>query len=680
MGRNLASITENPCKMCLPLGVVSAFYGVERAMSLLHGSQGCSTYIRRHMATHYNEPVDIASSSLSEEGAVFGGAAGLVRGLDNLIRVYGPAVVAVATTCLAETIGEDVPGILGEYAAARPGLAARLVSVPAPGYGGTHFEGWWIALRSALSQLPLDGGRHDGVNVIAGPASPADVRALRELLEDSGLAFTLFPDISDNLDGPYDPVYSRLPLKGTPLAGLIRMAGARATLELTSFCPGDISPGAFLEKAHGVPLHRLDPPVGLRGSDALLERIAELGGRIPRRVREARGRFLDAMADSHKYCALGRAAVAGDPDFVYGVSRLCAENGIVTVLAATGARNPAFARTLRGELEAVSSNVLAGEVSVRDGADYALIGSEISRLGANILVGSSEPRHVARKLGIPLVRATFPVHDHVGGQRLRTFGYAGAAALLDGMVNSLVSREEEGFRERLRDGLFRPAAPGCAAPRAPARRAPRRDPPAPSRPAAPAPGAGTGRAAGAAPARPAAAAPGHAREAAPPGGGPRHRRAGVPGSPEAVFRIAVVSRSSVVVDGHFGQAERVSVYESDGRGLRLLECREVGAGAPACGGPGGRRKPPGFMDGLVEAVSDCHAAVALRFGDSPRAGLEKAGVRPYEIGGSAEEAALAAARLLQAAEPAKAAGPSTGPRGQAGGGAPAAATGGSSGP
>lgn len=58
----MVHLNTNPCKCGLP-GVVTAFYGVKGSMSILHGSQGCSTYIRRHMATHYNEPIDIASSS-----------------------------------------------------------------------------------------------------------------------------------------------------------------------------------------------------------------------------------------------------------------------------------------------------------------------------------------------------------------------------------------------------------------------------------------------------------------------------------------------------------------------------------------------------------------------------------------------------------------------------------------
>ena len=87
MSANLVNLNTNPCKMCMPMGSVSAFYGISKSMSILHGSQGCSTYIRRHMATHYNEPVDIASSSLTEEGTVFGGTKNLLKGLENLIKL-----------------------------------------------------------------------------------------------------------------------------------------------------------------------------------------------------------------------------------------------------------------------------------------------------------------------------------------------------------------------------------------------------------------------------------------------------------------------------------------------------------------------------------------------------------------------------------------------------------------
>nr|WP_320014937.1 nitrogenase component 1 [uncultured Desulfobacter sp.] len=51
--------TQNACKMCTPLGATLVFQGIEGCVPLLHGSQGCSTYMRRYLISHFKEPVDI---------------------------------------------------------------------------------------------------------------------------------------------------------------------------------------------------------------------------------------------------------------------------------------------------------------------------------------------------------------------------------------------------------------------------------------------------------------------------------------------------------------------------------------------------------------------------------------------------------------------------------------------
>jgi len=97
--------TSNPCHQCRPLGAMVAFQGVEGCVPFLHGSQGCATYMRRYLISHFREPVDIASSSVSEKEAVFGGGPFLRKGLRNVAEKYGAGVVGVATTCLTETTG-----------------------------------------------------------------------------------------------------------------------------------------------------------------------------------------------------------------------------------------------------------------------------------------------------------------------------------------------------------------------------------------------------------------------------------------------------------------------------------------------------------------------------------------------------------------------------------------------
>src|SRR5512139_3805281 len=107
--------TTNACKLCKPMGACLAFRGVEGAIPFLHGSQGCATYMRPYIISHFREPMDIASSSLGEKHAVYGGEATLKQGLVNVMKKYGAGLIGIATTCLTETIGDDVPMILKAF-------------------------------------------------------------------------------------------------------------------------------------------------------------------------------------------------------------------------------------------------------------------------------------------------------------------------------------------------------------------------------------------------------------------------------------------------------------------------------------------------------------------------------------------------------------------------------------
>ena len=455
MSANFVNLTTNPCTMCMPMGAATAFYGIRKCMSILHGSQGCSTYIRRHMATHYNEPVDIASSSLTEEGTVFGGAGNLLKGIANLIRLYEPEVIGVSTTCLAETIGEDVGAVVKTFYETHPDCAVKIITVAAAGYAGTQFEGFFRALHATVSQTPMDVRPHGGVNIVTGLLSPADTRALKALLDATGIAYVLLPDLSQNLDGVHAGTYRRLPEGGTPLSAISTMGGALATLELSLFCPEEYSPGAYLEATCGVPLTRLAPPVGLRDTDAFLSALAGFGATIPPGIREERGRYIDAMIDSHKYNAAARAAVFGEPDFVRALIRLACENGIIPVVAAAGPRCAKLAETVREELEAAAERQFVAGYDILDCADFDAIDACIEKNRANILIGSSDARRIAEKRRLPLVRCAFPVHDRVGGQRRRTILYDGSLALLDEIANAMLAHSGETFRDRLRHDFCR---------------------------------------------------------------------------------------------------------------------------------------------------------------------------------------------------------------------------------
>ncbi len=457
MRGTLTNLTVNPCKMCMPMGAMTAFYGIKKCISILHGSQGCSTYIRRHMATHYNEPVDIASSSLTEEGTVYGGEKNLIKGLINLIKVYNPEVIGVATTCLAETIGEDVRRIVDKFYEEYPQYRqVSIINVSTAGYAGTQYEGFMAALYQIVKSTPMETGINNKVNVVTSQISPADTRYLKELLEGFGLDYILLPDLSENLDDGHNEVYQKLPQHGTSLGDIKKMAGARFTIELSTFADTGKSVAQYLYEAYGVPYKKCNLPVGLRDNDVLLKLLEEVSeNRIPEKIKKARARFLDAMIDGHKYNGEARAAIYGEPDFVYSTVRMCVENGVMPLIAATGSKCPGFRELLAAEIQTVADAYYIDRYEVLDEIDFQTIGELARELEVNILIGNSDGRRIAEKLKLPLVRRSFPVHDRVGGQRLRTLGFEGALTYLDDISNEILGRKEIGFREELYEKYYK---------------------------------------------------------------------------------------------------------------------------------------------------------------------------------------------------------------------------------
>lgn len=436
------SVNENPCNMCMPMGGILPFKGIEEAMVIIHGSQGCSTYMRRHIAEHYNEPIDVGSSSINEKGTIYGGAQNLFQALDNIRKVYRPRLIGILTSCLAETIGEDVEGITRFYLKQRDLEGISLIAVSTPGYGGTHSEGYWLAVKKIVAGLAENTEKHDGINVIVPNLSPADIREIKRILKLMGVRYTLLPDISDTLDRPIARPYTKIPPGGTSIESIRRMPGAVATVQFGVTVEEKLSPGHYLQTEFGVPLYNLPVPMGVEATDSLINLLAQLSGNnAPQSLNMERGRLLDCMVDSHKYNAQGCGAVFGDPELVYAAARTCAENGLYPAVVATGSGT--------ANLEKMLGPVLADspqQARLLKETDFTQIREACRETGVNIAIGHSDGKFLTEKEGIPLVRLGFPIHDQVGGQRLLSVGYTGTTMFLDRVTNTILEHKHKNYR------------------------------------------------------------------------------------------------------------------------------------------------------------------------------------------------------------------------------------------
>lgn len=440
--------TTNACKLCTPLGASLAFKGVRGAISLMHGSQGCSTYIRRYLISHFKEPIDIASSNFSEDTAIFGGGANLKQSVANVVRQYKPEMVGISTTCLSETIGDDVPMIVKRIRMEDETRSLPpIVHVSTPSYTGTHADGYTAAIREIVDALTAGQSKAEPerfINLFPGMYSPADLRYLKEILADFGLPFTMLPDYSETLDaGPWT-TYQKIPEGGTCVSDIAVMGNAMASIGFGHVARFGGTAPQLLNRRFDIPAYELGMPAGVRASDRFFDLLSELSGNpMPDKHRRERDRLLDSFVDGHKYVFGAKAVIYGEEDLVAGMFSFLTEIGITPVLCASGGTSGKLAETL----ESLRPEGFDEKITVIQASDFGEIEEAAKDSGADLFVGNSKGYAVSRLMKIPLVRVGFPIHDRVGGPRILHIGYRGCQELFDRVTNALleVKQEETGM-------------------------------------------------------------------------------------------------------------------------------------------------------------------------------------------------------------------------------------------
>ncbi len=442
--------TQNACKTCTPLGAALAFNGIEKTVPLLHGSQGCSTYMRRYLISHFKEPIDIASSNFSEETAVFGGAANLKLAIENISKQYKPSMIGIASTCLSETIGDDVPMILNEMGSYAGSTA--LVYVSTPSYTGTHIDGFHHAVRAIVDRFnPVSKKagyrpKHKQIiNLFPGMLSNEDIRHLKEIFNDIKIEAIILPDYSERLEGPSWLEYQAIQEGGTPLRKIKKMRLSTKSLEFGSILglsvkKGTESAGSLLEKRFGIRCVRMGIPIGVKATDLFFKQIEKITGKpTPEKYQKQKGRLIDSYVDGNKYISQRKAVIYGEEDFVTSLAGFLGEIGIIPVLCASGGKSGFFKQSLK---DILSKNIYK-QINVREDMDFTQMEEHAKFLKPDFIIGNSKGYKMARSLKVPLVRVGFPIHDRVGGTRILHIGYQGTQRLFDTIINALLHSRQE---------------------------------------------------------------------------------------------------------------------------------------------------------------------------------------------------------------------------------------------
>ncbi len=420
--------TVNPQKNSPALGATMAYLGIDNMLGLLHGAQGCSTFIRLQLSRHYKESIALNATAMSEDSAIFGGWENLKKGIGRVIEKFNPAVVGVMTSGLTETMGDDVHSAIVHFRQENPDLShVPVIHASTPDYCGSLQEGYAAAVEAILSSLPEGGEKIAGqVNLLPGAhLTPTDVEELKELVESFGLRVLTIPDISNAMDGHIDEVVSPLSTGGIPVEEIRKAGRSVATL----YVGDSLAKAALkLKEKFAIPAYGFTSLTGLAETDRFMEVLSVIADRpIPDKHRRWRSRLMDAMVDSHYQFGNKKVAIALESDNLKTLTGFLAGMGCEIQAALSATRT-------RGLDSLPCANVFVGDLE----------DLETAAKGADLIVANSNGRQAAAKLKIGAhLRAGLPVFDRLGSHQKMWVGYRGTLNLVFETANLFQANAKE---------------------------------------------------------------------------------------------------------------------------------------------------------------------------------------------------------------------------------------------
>jgi nitrogenase molybdenum-iron protein NifN len=423
----------NPLKMSQPIGGAYAFLGLRKAMPLLHGSQGCTSFGLTLFVRHFKEAVPMQTTAMSEVATVLGGLENVEQAILNIYNRQKPEIIGIVSTGVTETKGDDVDGYIKIVRDKYPQLKDYpLVYVSTPDFKDAFQDGWEKAVARMVEVLvdkPRNNARRDPrrVNVLPGcHLTPGDIEELRTIIEDFGLEPSFLPDIGTSLDGHIPEDFSPTTIGGIGLEEVATMGQAAWTMAI----------GAQMRRAAeamqaktGVPFRLFERLCGLEPSDELMMFLSEISGRpVPEKYRRQRGQLADAMLDSHFWLGGRRLAIGAEPDLLYDIASFLNGIGAKVTAAVTTTQSPVLERlpteeVLIGDLEDLETFAKA-----RD---------------CDLLITHAHGRQMADRLKIPFYRCGFPIFDRLGPGHQLLVGYRGGREVVFDIANMLIEDHEK---------------------------------------------------------------------------------------------------------------------------------------------------------------------------------------------------------------------------------------------
>ncbi len=442
----MSNFIERPRTSCALGGALATLSALPRVVPIIHTALGCggnlsgaTAFGSGYCGSSYCSGPSAPSSGITETEIVFGGVDRLREEITSAFELIDADLFVVATGCMTEMIGDDVQGVVSDFA----GEGKPILAISTPSFQGDAYAGYEITLEGIFNHyLPVIKEKNPKLVNLFGiipsydPFFRGDLGEIKRILERLGLSVNTFFTPDQTLEN----------LKSAPAAALnIVFSQVWGTEFATHF-----------QEKHGTPSWVTDLPIGPEATDRFLRQITErlgLDGRVTEQVvgeenRQYYGYFeraVDAFADAeYKFYA---ATVTNANYAIPVASYLARELGwIPNDVFVTDVLNDEQKGILS---EAYRNTELAGRVQFE--TDTSRIGKALTKNHARpageryfdayqplYILGSTLEKELAAKQGASWLSISYPVYNRIIVDRGYA-GYAGGLHLFEDLIDVLMA-------------------------------------------------------------------------------------------------------------------------------------------------------------------------------------------------------------------------------------------------
>ncbi len=410
-------VPYNPISGCRVLGAVRALHGIEDCFVIVHSLMGCHSGLMLLELLQDQHNVRVLYSGVHQDDIVYGTEHRLYKAILTAYKIFNPRMIAVVEGNASALIGTDIEGVIEKI------RREHYVDIPILVFkGGGHTPDVKSGFEDALKQLidlverkPRATVVQRSVNLIG--LKPDEFKAKQDIVEIRRLLESLGIKVNAVVPGGTFDDVKRL-----------------GQADLSVVIGGDgVALAELLQREHGVPYIVTVYPFGIENTRLFLEDVArELGvdlSFVSKIVEKEKGLIKSAVEKTYfslKALKHAAALIVGDPGKSLSLTRMLIEEFLVDVHALALHYN-ASSQLL--ERSGVDSNIT---IIVKPSQEKVEELAEES----DIVFGSSLERNICRRLGIPLVRFSFPVTDMIALTDTPFAGFRGVITWIEHILNS----------------------------------------------------------------------------------------------------------------------------------------------------------------------------------------------------------------------------------------------------